>query len=278
MILNNSTVQFKVGSLQSGKDRDLAARLVAKGGIAGIFNRGVCALWFDGGNEKAVEKISQIKGERKNKALALTLSLEEFIPMIDFEKLPDQAKDLLLSTDLKWKVGSLLFIRAPLKKKYHLLVPAAAKVMSEDGICMIQNWDSFGHEYTEWFLKKVKKLGIKYPCVTSMNLSNQPEIVDQKEAQDFCQKRGIQIFLKDPKAHPEHKGSYTIIAVDKNGISLTRDGNIPGRIIERILGVKLNKEKAKKINHPQIKFPDSLLEGFSPEEIRQNILQYLNNV
>ncbi len=262
-----------VGSLLNKTDRDNAALEVSKGRIVGIFNRGVCALWFDGGNSKAVSKMKKIKG-RGSKAIALTLSLDEFIPMIDTSKLPKATRDFLSLPDLKSRIGSLLFIRAPLKKDYLNLVPKHAKSI-EGEICMIQNWDSHGHIPIERFLEKLKSLGVLYPGVTSMNESNKPEIVDQGEAQKFCEDHDIPIFLKDPKAHPLHKGSYTIITLNQNGIKLSRDGNIPGFIIEQILGTPISRDEAKQSHYPQLKFPENLLAGLTPKETRKKVLQYL---
>lgn len=264
-----------VGSLLSKIDRDRAALEVLKGHIVGIFNRGVCALWFDGGNPKAVSEMVKIKG-RGSKAIALTLSLDEFIPMIDMAKLPKRTRDFLLLPDLKSRIGSLMFIRAPLRSDYLDSIPTYAKSFDRE-ICMIQNWDSHGHTPTERFLEKLKGLGVLYPAVTSMNASDKPEIVDQDEAQKFCQDHDIPIFLRDPKAHPEHKGSYTIITLHSDGIKLSRDGNIPGFIIEQIFDMPFSRDKTKQSHYPQLKFPENFLDGLTPRETRRKVLQYLRS-
>lgn len=271
----------KVGSLLNKNDREQAALHVLRGQVVGIFNRGVCALWFDGGNPKAIRKMTKIKGQgRGNKAIALTLSLEEFIPMIDLTKIPDQVRNFLLAPDLKWKIGSLMFIRAPLRDDYQTRVPRHAQTFSENGVCMIQNWDSHGHTPTERFLKNLKQLEVSYPAVTSMNKSNELEIVDQKEAERFCQDHDIPVFLKDPKAHPLHRGSYTIITMDKDGIKLSRDGNIPSWIIEQIFDMPILKDKPRQSYYPQI-IPQNLLDGLTGKKrarkIRTKVLQYLRS-
>lgn len=265
-----------IGSLLSREDRRKAAGEIAKGNVVGIFNRGVCALWFDGGNTKAVKKVWKIKGEgRRGKPVALTLSLEEFIPMIDESILPDDVKNLLYSSDFKSRVGSLCFIRAPLKAQHQKSVPNHVKSFEKDGVCMIQNWDSYGATPTERFLNKVRNLGVKHPAVTSMNITGQPEIVDQKVGERFCEKNGILIFLKDPKAHPKHKGSYTIFTFGRRGIKLERDGNIPAKFFEKIFGMSIDTKNAKKSNYPQLKFPDRLFGNLTGAKIRQVILLYL---
>lgn len=267
-----------VGSLLNKADRIEAAKLVSRGEVIGIFNRGVCALWFDASKKATLNKIAKIKGEgRKNKAVALTMSLEEFIPMIDMAKLSDPVKKFLLSADLKHKIGSLVFIRAPLKAEYISSIPESAKTFDSRGFCMIQNWDSFGHTAVEQFLTTVKQLGVTHPGVTSMNRSGQPEIVDQIAAQKFCQEQKVPLFLKDPTVHPQYQGSFTIISLEQDGVTLSRDGNIPGWVIEQILGFPLISSNTKQPNYPQLDFPKKLLLGLPPHQIRQQVLGYINN-
>ena len=279
MILINiaySMPVVKVGSLLNKPDRDLAASAVAKGEIVGIFNRGVCALWLDGGDLKAVKKIWKIKGEeREGRPIALTLDLEEFISMIDLDLLPAKLQNLIKSKDFNLQVGSLCFIRAPIKAHHQLSIPEHAKSFTSDGVCMIQNWDSFGHDSTEEFLNEVKRRGVKHPAVTSMNITGQKEIVDQKKGEEFCKKYGIPIFLKDPKAHPGHIGSYTIFTFGREGIKLDRDGNIPSRLFKKIFGLPIDTKGAKKPNYPQLKFPGSLFKNMSGAKVRQSVLIYL---
>lgn len=276
MILRKNT--FFVGSVWNKKDREAAAKLLSAGEIIGIFNRGVCALWFDGGNRKSVKKVSTIKGEgRQSRPIALTLSLEEFIPMLDLDELPNSVKKLFRSSDLKNKIGSLCFIRAPIKKSFQKKIPDEAKSFNEEGICMLQNWDSFGHAPVEKFLNYVRKLGVKHPAVTSMNISGQPEIVNQKEGEIFCKNYSIPIFLKDERSHPDHLGSYTIFTFQKNGIKLERDGNIPGFLFKYIFGLPIYTKDAKSIKHPQLKFPENKMKNLSPSQIRQAILLFIKS-
>lgn len=268
--------KIKVGSILNQKHRNEAARLLAKGEIVGVFNRGVCALWFNGGDIKAVKRIWQIKGEaRLGRPIALTLDLEEFIPMIDVDLLPTQLQDLIKSPDFKLRVGSLCFIRAPLKEKHQRSIPEHAKSFEGNGICMIQNWDAHGHTPTEQFLNEVKNLGVEYPAVTSMNITGQPEIVNQKEGEEFCKRHGILAFLKDPKAHPGHLGSYTIFTFGQDGIKLERDGNIPAKLFEKIFDLTFDTKGAKKSNYPQLKFPKRIFKNLTGAQIRQAILLYL---
>lgn len=276
MVKDKSSKTITAGSLRSQKDRLVAAKLVAEGEVVGIFNRGVCALWFDGGNLKAVKKIWKIKGEgRTGRPIALTLSFEEFIPLIDTEALHEDVKNLVYSRDFKQRVGSLCFIRVPLKAVHQKSLPNHAKSFESNGVCMIQNWDAHGHTPTEQFLNEVRKLGVAHPGVTSMNITNQREIVDQKIGEEFCKKHDIPIFLKDPKAHPQHIGSYTIFTFGRDGIKLERDGNIPAKLFEKIFGLPVDRREASRSNYPQLKFPDKLFKNLTGVKVRQAILIYL---
>lgn len=265
---------FKSGSLLNTEDRREAAGFLAAGEVVGVFNRGVCALWFDCANPKAVKKIWQIKGEgRKSRSLSLTIKLEEFLAMVDSGKLHADVRNLINGGDFQSKVGSLCFIRAPIKKEYEEDIPHHAKNYS-DGVCMVQNWDAHGHEPVEEFLNEVRKKGVKYPAVTSMNLTGQPEIVSQEEGEQFAQKMGLPIFLKDPQAHPRHVGSYTIFTFGRKGIILDRDGNIPAGLFGKIFGLPIDAEKAKKPNYPQLNFPE-MIKNLSGIKAREAILLYL---
>lgn len=217
--------------------------------------------------------MQQIKGEKRTgRPIALTLSFEEFVPMIDMSRIPKDLKQKLDPETLKHSLGSLCFLRVPLDPKHHHNVPEHAKSYREDGVCLVQNWDSYGHTPTELFLEETRKLGVTHPGVTSMNISGQPEIVDQKEGERFCQQYGIPLFLKDPDAHPDHVGSYTILSIDRYGIRLERDGNIPGRFFEKLLQSPIDVSQAKAAKYPHIDFPENLFEQLAPHQVRNLIL------
>lgn len=267
--------QFRIGSIHSSKDREYGIKLLSQGYPIGVFNRGVCAIWGDGSNKKTIDLIEEIKGEDRGvRPVALTLSLDELVPMLDIEKLHPSTRDLfLVVSDLKSKIGSLCFIRAPIKTSHAKKIPQRAK-SRENGLVFIQNWDAYGHDPTEDLILLAHKFGVNYPVVTSMNKSGHPEIIDQDQGERFCKKEGIPIFLRDPLAHPNLKGSYTIISFDREGVKLIRDGNIPCSIIEKILQLPIDKSQSRKPNHPQMNFPSHLTSGH-PRKIRDAVLLYI---
>lgn len=266
---------FAVGSLLSEQDRALAAKEVAKGNVIGVFNRGVNALWIDSKNSAAVKRLQQIKGEqRKDRPLALTIGFETLAGLVDHGSLHSEAQEIV-SRNLKKELGSLCFIRIPLKNQSIANFPDSTLSFDENGQAWVQTWDAHGHTPTEKLIKLMIRQNIKYPGVTSMNISGKPEIIDQDQAEYFCRQNNISVYLKDPKSHRDLKGSYTIIALEKDGVKLKREGNIPSWIIEKIVGVKLQSSGAKQPVHPQISFPEQLIEGLPAEGIRRAVLDFL---
>lgn len=268
----------KVGSLHNKEDRQEAARMVKKGKVIGVFNRGVNALWLNAQDNKALDTLYKIKGnERKNRPVALTISLDQIANMVDFGKISDEVRKFLeLSSDLKSILGSLCFIRLPIKKEYLSRIPEAALSFADNDTPRIQIWDPHGHPPTEDLIMEIQKLGVNFPAVTSMNYTGQTELVDQDDGEEFCKKAKIDTYLRD-NLHPKSSvlGSYTIISLSNLGVELTRDGNISAKIIEQILGVKFITEKAQASKYPQIDFPDALIANLSPKAMRLAVLLYL---
>lgn len=269
--------RFTIGSLWDNRDRIKAAELVAKGEVIGVFNRGVNALWLDAQNPNALKKLRKIKGEiRQQRPLALTLKLNDFIKLIDLETIPKEIKDfLILSEDLKDSLGSLCFIRVPIKNEYKDKVPKSSLLTDDKGVAWLQSWDPHGHLFTEALIKSIIDEGVEFPGVTSMNITGQPEIVSQTEAVDFCKTQIIPFYLKDPYSNPKLQGSYTIITLSRKGIELTREGNIAGKYIQQIFGLNFIKDGVKEAKYPQIEFPELMFEGLNSKGVRLAILLYL---
>lgn len=270
---------FRIGSIWEPSDRKDAAAVIAGGGLVGVSNRGVNAIWMDGKNLEAVERMQAIKGEARGaRPVALTIGFDRLKEMIEPTTLTDEVRRFLVATgDLKDHLGSLCFLRVPLKQEYRVAVPASSLSTDTLGRSWIQTWDPFGHEPTEDLIKIAESLGVEYPAVTSMNISGQPEIVDQDEGEEFSRKSGIPIYLRDPRIHDRIQGSYTIITLGDNGVEVTRDGNIPQRVLQPIFGgLVFSTDKMTAPKYPQMEFPDILINGLSAREIRTAVLRYVN--
>lgn len=268
-----------IGSLNRLEDRLKAARLLSEGELIALFNRGVNAIWLNGSNPKAVAQVPKIKGAKRiGRPLALTIPFAKLLKVTDLEKISSDGRKILEdSKNLSQELGSLCFIRVPAKPSSISSLPECAVFKDGEGEYWVQSWDPHGHPFTEHLLKTAYNLGVKFPVVTSMNNSGEPESVSQEEGERFCENKGIKIYLRDENADLVLVGSYSIITFTKEGIELTRDGNIPGKVLEKLLGTKIIYDKAKKPHHKQKEFPLRIFNSMSRRQMRQSLLLYLNS-
>jgi hypothetical protein len=207
------------------------------GDVVGSYIRGVCGLWIDGGSTRAIERIDAIKGEKRaNRPFGTTLDGAEFARMIDPDQIASSARDLFLEGDqLQARLGSLCFIRIPIRKQMGLELPPRLVSQSDDGTYWLQNWMPWGSRSSARWMEAMKEQNIAFPSATSMNVSGTPELVDQQAGVEFCQLHGISTFLGDPESRYEVKGSFPILQVDTAGIHLLREGHFPGVLFRSLL-------------------------------------------
>ena len=217
-----------IRDLQTCRD---AAGQVESGEVVGSYIRGVCGLWIDGASSKAIDLVDEIKGEqRAGRPFGTTLDGPEFANMIDPDQVAPAIRDLFLDADaLRQRLGSLCFIRIPIKRKIGSGLPPRLVSQTEDGIYWLQNWIPWGCRSSALWTEAMQYQGIEYLSATSMNVSGTPELVEQAAGVEFCESHGISIFLGDPESKREVKGSFPIIQVNKTGISLIREATFQGR-------------------------------------------------
>ena len=268
----------EVASVWDTQAQELAADLVLRGEAIGTYNRGVCAIWGDGENPLFPVRVAQIKGEKRGeRPLAASLRTSTFVEMIDPNKISPELHDLFLKADeLAKRTSSLCFIRAPITEAAAAKIPSAMISRSSDGTPILQNWDPEGHEPTLLLLEEMYKKGVKYPAVTSMNYSGTPELVTEEEGIAFSEQAGIPLFLTDPQDPKRVQGSYTILGIHQQGVELVRDGNIPAKLIQRLLGVPIDTSHARSPSHPQAVFPETLLTEKHPADGRTAILTFVS--
>lgn len=255
-----------------------ASELIQKGIPVGIYNRGVCAIWGDGKNDKFCSEIARIKGERrKKKPLGATLPTKILVSLIDSKKIPKKFHSIFLNAEeLSSRIGSLCFIRVPITENAALALPKSMISKLRNGTNVIQNWDPAGHRSIDQLIKDLHESGVIYPAVTSMNISGEPEIVDQQAGIDFAKKSNIPLFLTDEYDQKRALGSYTIFSINKMGIELVRNGNIPGSLFHKLLDISsIKTHRAKQPLHPQLSIPEKLLENLSPYEARITIISHI---
>lgn len=279
--MHNSTNKLSektiIGSLHDSDFLKQAVGFIKEGYCVGVFNRGVCALWGDGQNSNFYTQVLKIKGEKRGqKPLATTLRTKEFISFIDKTKVPVFLHEIILNPEkLVSRIGSLCFVRAPIKQNLAKKFPSYLVSKTENETFEMQNWDAYGHDPTHKFIELLRENNINLPAVTSMNLSGEPEIVDQKHGIEFAKKNRIKMFLIDEKDPGKIKGSFTILSITQDGLILTRDGNIPGHVFPHLLENEINMKNSAPSKFPQITFPKDFFEGIDPEQARKKIISFV---
>lgn len=278
--LRNREIPFstEVGSLRNPIDRKKAAVLISQGKPIGAFNRGVCAIWGDGSSPAFTESVSEIKGEKRgHRPLAASLTTKEFVSLLDPNKIPPELHSTFFDADeLAARTGSLCFFRGPITEAAAIKIPNSM-VSRVDGVPVIQNWDSRGHRPTSALLRTVRNLGVRFPAVTSMNMSGEPEITDQGEGVKFAEEANIPFFLLDPDDQKKAVGSYTIIDVAAEGLRLIREGNIPSELLVELLGTSIDRSNSTTARSIQpLMFPADRIRGVNPRLARVAILSSLS--
>jgi hypothetical protein len=254
-----------------------AARLMSAGQAVGAFARGVCAILGDGANPAFVDAVVRAKGEqRRAQPLAGLLEAAALVPLLDAAKIPADLHPIFLDpVELSARLGSLCFIRLPVTEAAARQLPPLMVSRLADGTPIIQNWDPNGHAPLRAILAAAREGGTAYPAGTSMNRSGQPEIAEQEEGQAFAAQAGMPLFLADPRDKQIARGSYTILAVTPAGVSIVREGNIPGTLFAMLLQTTLNRALEREARFAQPVLPSSVTSGSDPHVIRRRVIDYV---
>jgi hypothetical protein len=257
-----------------------AARQIESGDVVGSYIRGVCGLWIDGASAKAIGFIDEIKGERRaNRPFGTTLDGAEFVRMIDPDQIAPSTRGLFLDADqLRSRLGSLCFLRIPIRKQVGIELPPRLVSQTEEGTYWLQNWIPWGCRSSQLWMEALKGQKIEFPSATSMNVSGNPELVEQEAGVDFCESQGISIFLGDPKSRYEVKGSFPILQVDKAGISLIREGHFPGILFRYLLQEwEIDLSDYTPAKYPLVQTPKELqLGSMAGDALRLALIEHLD--
>jgi tRNA A37 threonylcarbamoyladenosine synthetase subunit TsaC/SUA5/YrdC len=226
-----------IRSIQISAERNRAVAWVKGGAVVGVRARGVCGLWVDGTRTDAVNAIATVKGgQRGQRPLSTTLPAEEVVRLIDPDELAETARPVFLdAAELKNRLATLCFVRLPIRPAAVDVLPAGVRSRDEAGTWWLQNWFPDNTAPTSRLVAAMQAAGVAVPAVTSMNISGQPEIVSQTEAEEFCRARGVRLFLWDERQNPDVRGSFPILQVNRRGVSLLRDGHVPSYIFAALL-------------------------------------------
>lgn len=267
------------GSIQQPYDRHHAVRLIRHGRPVGTFVRGVCVIWVDAGNRDAVETIQRIKGEkRRGQPMATTLELETIVKLMDAENIPPGLKGVLLNPrELEARLGTLCLLRFPVRREAAAHLPSAIVSRTDDWLYWVQSWIPGGEGAPNHLTQELRAQGVHFPGVTSMNISGEPEIVEEAEAQAFCAAHAIPLFLRDPIARKIVQGSFPILQVDGKGVRLVREGHFRGELFQTLLdGAVIDRSQARPAKYPLVQ-TDALASITSPYQLHDQIVRLLDS-
>lgn len=269
--------------MYSVRDKDSctrAADLLRQGFPIGTYIRGVCGLWADGNSQEGLDALYRIKGERRgSRPVGTTLTAPAFIELPHPNKISDSAIELLLDEHkLVQRLGSLCFIRVPVREKVGGSLPDRLVSRSEDGTYWIQNWLPEGCAPAAAWMDSVRELGVTLPVATSMNVSGRPEIVDQEQGRQFCVVNHVPLFLADPENPGRVRGSFPIIQVDRAGIALIREGHFPAAVFQALLvGWNIDLSNYQRAKFPPVEVPQPAgVLGEEPSGLRRRLLRALD--
>jgi hypothetical protein len=225
-----------LGSIREQATCGRGAALLRQGSIVGSLIRGVCGIWVDGNNPAGIQTAYRIKGEQRgSRPFGVILDAEALAATIDPDRIAPSIRSLFLDPrELAARLGSICFIRYPIREELAETF-AEALVSRSDGVPWLQSWLPEGCGATEIWLRELTAIGVRRPVASSMNVSGQPELVDQREGLQFCLDHGIPLFLGDPQQTPAARGSFPILQVDHAGIKVLREGHFPATLFDVLL-------------------------------------------
>jgi hypothetical protein len=267
-------------SIRDSEACNKAARLLSEGFPIGTYIRGVCGLWTDGQLPAGLDEIYRIKGEKRSgRPIGAIMTSSEFIRKLDGELIAPSARDLVMDDHrLATRLGSICFIRAPIRGIVGTSLPDRLVSRTEDGTYWIQNWLPEGCNPAATWLESMRRMNIRLPVATSMNVSGSPEIVEPEKGRQFCEENGVPMFLADTGDPGRAHGSFPIIQVDFKGIALIREGHFPARLFQSLLqGWEIDLSNYQQAKYPLVDFIRAEEEVFmQPAELRLRLIETMD--
>lgn len=194
------TVPLEVASFESKIQLQKAAALVAAGGIVAVHAHGLGGIIANGESINSLRLVAKVKGRHKYRAAMLhTATLRDY-GIIDADALHPDLKDLFTNQPhvFSQRVGNMAHIQYPIHHHRVADVPNAMQSFDvASGFHIFQNFDPSGNR-VESLVCELYAQGVRYPMITSLNISSQPTIKDSDKALEFCMASGaIPIFITD---------------------------------------------------------------------------------
>lgn len=269
-------------SIRDESDCRTAAGFLSQGEPVGSYIRGVCGIWVDGDNHSAIETAYAMKGEkRERRPFGIIVSAASLSEMIDADRISPETHRLFLDPDcLAKRLGSLCFIRYPVRESEASSLPEAVLSEGTDGRPWLQSWMPEGCEATRIWQRELRAHDIDLPIATSMNTSGTPELVDQEEGAGFCERHGIPIFLEDPQPPGVAQGSFPILVVDEEGVAVIREGHFTAFLFDFLLAEwDVDRTEVQQARHSVVKTHSRQeASNMAPEDLRVEMIRALDGI
>lgn len=258
-----------------------ASELISSGQVIAFQFRSVSGLMVDPWNEQAAITALEVKGtlNPKEKPLSAMMFSQDFLPLVDIEKLPKSMQELVSDPDeFQNLIGAVCHIRAPIRADIVDQIPP--RLLSFDDItgqAYMHNLDPQGHEPMSNFITWLNSSGLDYVGVTAIGQSGQAEFADKESALNLCRESGVvPLFLEDPNStHEQVLGSFT--QLDIENAEIIRDGHVPARVITMLVGEVSVTDEMKEVLHPQAEFFfQESLDLLKPIDLRAKLLKLMD--
>ncbi len=229
-------------------------------------------------DESALDALYRIKGEaRGGRPVGTILTASAFIDMLQPDRIAPSARTLMLDGQvLASRLGSICFIRAPMKAELSESLPDRLFSKTDDWTYWIQNWLPEGCRPASPWIDAMREKDILLPAASSMNVSGEPEIADQEEGRAFCEAKGVPIFLADPENPGRARGSFPILQIDEERIRLLRSGHFDPNLFRTLLaGWDIDISSYQDAKFPLVDIPQGGTID-DPGELRQRLLEHLD--
>ena len=255
------------------------AELMARDMPVAVDNDTVFAIWGNGRSETFKRGVDAAKEREPNRTYGLSIDSEEFLPLVDRDRLPRHIHPLFDDAEVfDGLLGAISFVRVPARRRALEAgnVPSAVISYAADAARtpVIQNWSPAGKHNVHHLLHTAKHLeGDFFATVTSLNLSKQPEITTLQTADTFS--TGRLPLLTDEHATRKLQGSFPIVTADEEGLTIirTRARGVGTRLLSGLLhGYDVHEATETTLN-PGRHFEE--LRGIRGAELRQGLLETL---
>lgn len=254
----------------NGQEKGIPAFAFINGGVNAII-----------GDASKPEWIIAAKGiERKRKPMAMVMTTQQAHRYIDIPLIrPDLQPMFDDPEELAKYYAWLCFLRVPVRKDRIDELPSHTVSKNTDGNFYMQFWDPRGNKFTSKLMIQIQNSGIQFLGISSLNKSGSPELTSEEEGIQYCIERKIPVFLKGVN-HEAAKGSFTILDIDKDGIKVCREGNIPSKYLIPESLLAPHQPRVELPRFPQYEIPVKLFTSYKNNQplLRKAMLAHLNGL